>query len=119
MEHIKFITKSQFVNIIKGDIEKMTRSDNSEDLIFDDPNEAIYEVFCGYQTVEKNEELERKGIDFSRLKDMNRLFSAKMSDAGRRRITKRTLQNDQNCGQRRIGIRHMSGIQRPREAGLV
>ena len=82
MEHIKFITKTQFKNIIKGDIEKMTRSDQTEDLIYDDPNEAIYEIFCGYQTVEKDQELARKGIDFERLKDMNRLFSAKMTDAG-------------------------------------
>ena len=98
MEHIKFITKQQFVNIIKGDIEKMSKSDREGDLIFEDPNEAIYEVFCGYQTVEKNQNLERQGIDFSRLKDMNRLFSAKMSDAGisiRGSLTHRIIQNDQ------------------------
>lgn len=83
MEHIKFITKSQFKNIIKGDIEKMTRSDLPNDLLYDDPNEAIYEIFCGYQTVEKDDEIARKGIDFERLKDMNRLFTAKMSDAGK------------------------------------
>ena len=83
MEHIKFITKNQFVNIIKGDIEKMTKSDQPDDLIFEDPNEAVYEVFRGYQTIEKNQNLERQGIDFSRLKDMNRLFSAKMTDAGK------------------------------------
>jgi tryptophanyl-tRNA synthetase len=97
MEHIKFITKQQFVNIIKGDIEKMSKSDREGDLIFEDPNEAIYEVFCGYQTVEKNQNLERQGIDFSRLKDMNRLFSAKMSDAGistKRSLTLRIVQND-------------------------
>ena len=81
MEHIKFITKEQFINIIKGDIEKMTRSNQPGDTMYDDPNEAIYEVFCGYQNIEKDQEIERKGIDFSRLKDMNRLFSAKMSDA--------------------------------------
>lgn len=82
LEHIKFITKPQFVNIISGDIEKMAKSSNEHDLLFDDPYEAIYEVFCGYQKVEKEGDLERQGINFQRLKEMNRLFTAKMSDAG-------------------------------------
>ena len=60
----------------------MAKSANPNDLLFDDPYEAIYEVFCGYQKIEKGEGLERQGIDFHRLKEMNRLFSAKMSDQG-------------------------------------
>lgn len=60
----------------------MAKSAHPDDLLFEDPYEAIYEVFCGYQKVERNESLERQGIDFQRLKEMNRLFSAKMSDAG-------------------------------------
>lgn len=71
------------MNIICGDIEKMTRSSNEHDLMFEDPYEAIYEVFCGYQKIEKEGDLERQGINFQRLKEMNRLFSAKMSDGGR------------------------------------
>ena len=51
--------------------------------MFEDPYEAIYEVFCGYQKIEKEGDLERQGINFQRLKEMNRLFSAKMSDGGR------------------------------------
>jgi hypothetical protein len=100
MEHVKFITKTQFKNIIKGDIEKMTRSDQPNDLLYDEPNEAIYEIFCGYQNIGQGEEISRKGIDFERLKDMNRLFSAKMTDAGEhslshKQITERLIPDDQ------------------------
>lgn len=82
MENIKFITKNQFSFIIRGDIKNLLRSDDMTDRIFNEEYEAIYEVFCGYKASSNGEENQRPGIDFNRLKQINREFSAKMNDAG-------------------------------------
>lgn len=82
MENIKFITKKQFSYIIRGDIKNLLRTDNEDDPIFNEEYEAIYEVFCGYKASNKESENQRPGIDFDRLKQFNREFSAKMNDAG-------------------------------------
>ena len=69
---------------MKGDIKNLLRTDYEEDLLYDEEYDGIYDIFCGHETVStENSNTEKLGIDFNRIKDMNRLFNAKMSDAGK------------------------------------